>query len=193
MTMIIVLWEGTIVLEDKLLIWKLNRGDEEALCRIYEKYRDNLVRIAAGLVNDVSIAEDMVQEVFLTLVHSSERHEIRKNLKGYLTSCIINKIRNLNRKKLTQNPVSLDDIEPAISTLKTPDECVGYGEECRKLYSAIEQLPYEQKETVILHIQGRMKFKEIAELQGTSIKTTLSRYNYGLNKLRSLLNSEAEL
>lgn len=180
-------------MEDKLLIRKLNHGDEEALCRIYEKYRDNLVRISAGLVNDVSIAEDIVQEVFLTLVRSSKRREIRKNLKGYLTSCIINKIRNLNRKKLTQNPVSLDDIEPAVSTSKTPDECVGYEEEYKNLYSAIAQLPYEQKEAVILHIQGRMKFREIAKLQGTSIKTTLSRYNYGLNKLRSLLNSEAEL
>ena len=180
-------------MEDKLLIWKLNRGNEEALCRIYEKYRDNLVRIAAGLVNDVSIAEDMVQEVFLTLVHLSNKHKIKKNLKGYLTSCVVNKIRNLNRKKLTQTPVSLDDIEPAVSTSKTPDECVVYDEEYRNLYNAIARLPYEQKETVILHIQGRMKFREIAKLQGTSIKTTLSRYNYGLNKLRSLLNSEAEL
>jgi DNA-directed RNA polymerase specialized sigma24 family protein len=37
-----------------------------------------------------------------------------------------------------------------------------------------------------------MKFREIAELQVTSTKTALSRYNYGLNKLRSLLNSEVE-
>ncbi len=65
-------------MEDKLLIWKLNRGSKEALCRIYEKYRDDLVRIAAGLVNDVSTAEDIVQEVFLTLVHSSGKHEIRR-------------------------------------------------------------------------------------------------------------------
>ena len=179
-------------MEDKLLIWKLNRGNKDALCRIYEKYRDNLVRIAAGLVNDVSIAEDIVQEVFLTLIRSSNKHEIRKNLKGYLTSCVINKIRNLNRKKFTQNPVSLDDIEPSTSASKTPDECVGCDEEYRNLYSAIAQLPHEQKETVILHIQGKMKFREIAQLQGTSIKTTLSRYNYGLNKLRSLLNSEVE-
>jgi len=58
-------------LEDKLLIWKLNRGSRDALCRIHEKYRDDLVRIAAGLLNDISTAEDVVQEVFLMLVHSS--------------------------------------------------------------------------------------------------------------------------
>ena len=179
-------------MEDKLLIWKLNRGSEDALCRIYEKYRDDLVRIAAGLLNDVSTAEDVVQNVFLMLVHSAGKYEIRKSLQGYLTSCVVNKIRNLNRTKSTQEPLSLDDVEPAVSDSKAPDQCVVCDEEFQHLYKAMTQLPYEQKEAVILHIQGRMKFKEIAKLQGTSIKTTLSRYSYGLDKLRSMLNSEVE-
>ena len=149
-----------------------------------------MVRLAAGLTNDINLAEDIVQEVFLTLVRNSNKHEIRKNLKGYLTSCVINKIRNLSRKKFSQNPLSLDDIEPAIANSKSPDESLGCVEEYKKLYHAIAQLPYEQKEAVILHIQAKMKFKEIARLQDTSIKTTMSRYNYGLNKLRSILNSE---
>jgi RNA polymerase sigma factor (sigma-70 family) len=181
------------VLEDKLLIWKLNRGRKEALCRIYEKYRDNLVRIAAGLVNDVSTAEDIVQEVFLTLVHSPNKHEIKKNLKGYLTSCVVNKIRNLNRTKVVQSSVSLDEVEPVESNFKTPDEFLTCEEDFKQLYEAIARLPYEQKEAVLLRIQGKMKFREIAAMQGISTKTALSRYNYGLTKLRSLLNSEAEL
>ena len=179
-------------MEDKLLIWRLNRGSKEALCRIYEKYRDDLVRIAAGLVNDVSTAEDIVQEVFLTLVHSAGKHEIRRNLKGYLTSCVVNKIRNLHRTKVSQDFVDLNEIEPAVSSLKTPDECVVYNEDFRRLYEAIARLPYEQKETVLLHIQGKIKFREIAKLQNVSVKTTLSRYNYGLTKLRSMLNGEVE-
>jgi RNA polymerase sigma-70 factor (ECF subfamily) len=179
-------------LEDKLLIWKLNHGSADALCQIYEKYRDDLIRIAAGLLNNMSIAEDVVQEVFLTLVRSAGRCEIRKNLKGYLTTCVANKIRDLGSKKSTQNPVSLDDIEPAASDSKGPDQCVACDEEFENIYKAIAQLPYEQKEAVVLHLQGRMKFREIAELQGTSIKTTMSRYSYGLDKLRSMLNSEVE-
>ena len=179
-------------MEDKLLIWKLNRGSKEALCRIYEKYRDDLVRIAAGLSNDVSVAEDIVQEVFLTLVHSAGKRKIRKNLKGYLTSCVVNKIRNLHRAKVLQDSVSLDDIEPAASNLKTPDEFIASDEISHRLYKALSLLPYEQKEAVILHIQGKMKFREIAAMQGISAKTVSSRYNYGLTKLRSLLNSEVE-
>ncbi len=179
-------------MEDKLLIWKLNRGSRDALCRIHEKYRDDLVRIAAGLLNDIITAEDVVQEVFLMLVHSSGNLEIRKNLKGYLTTCVVNKIRNLSRTKNSRNPVRLDDVEPAISNWKTPEQCIVCDEEFQLLYKAMAKLPDEQKEAVILHIQGKMKFKDIARLQGTPIKTTLSRYNYGLNKLRSMLNSEVE-
>jgi RNA polymerase sigma factor (sigma-70 family) len=179
-------------LEDKLLIWKLNRGSKDALCRIYDKYRDDLVRIAAGLANNVSVAEDVVQDVFLTLVRSGGRSEIKRNLKAYLTTCVANKIHDLGRKKNAPNPVSLDDIEPRASNSKGPDQCVACDEEFEKVYKAMSLLPYEQKETVILHLQGRMKFREIAKLQGTSIKTTLSRYSYGLNKLRSMLNSEVE-
>ena len=179
-------------MEDKLLIWKLKRGSEDALCRIYEKYRDDLVRIAAGLVNDVGTAEDVVHDVFLVFVRSAGSLEIRESLKRYLTSCVANRARNLNRTKRVQETVSLDVVEPAVSNFKRPDQCVICHEEFKHLYKAMTQLPYEQKEAVILRIQGRMKFKEIAKLQATSIKTALSRYSYGLNKLRAMLNSKVE-
>jgi len=179
-------------LEDKRLIYKLNRGSKDALCRIYEKYRDDLVRIAAGLLNNVGTAEDVVQDVFLMLVHSADKYKIRTNLKGYLTTCVANKARNLNRGKCLQNSVSLDDVEPATSSCESPDQCMICDEDFQHVYKAMAQLPYEQKEAVILHIQAKMKFREIAKLQAISTKTAISRCNYGLNKLRSILNSEAK-
>jgi DNA-directed RNA polymerase specialized sigma24 family protein len=42
----------------------------------------------------------------------------------------------------------------------------------------------------MLHVQGRMKFSTIAALQETSVKTVISRYRYGISKLRTLLNGE---
>ena len=100
----------------------------------------------------------------------------------------------MNRTKHGQEPISLDESGSAstVSDSKTPEQCAVCNEEFQHLYKSMAQLPYEQKEAVILHIQGRLKFKEIAKLQGTSIKTTLSRYGYGLNKLRSILNGEVE-
>jgi RNA polymerase sigma factor (sigma-70 family) len=181
---------GIHVVEDKLLIWKLRRGSRDALSRIYEKYRDDLLRIAAWLLNETSDAEDIVHDVFVVFVRSARQFQLTGSLRGYLATCVANKARNLNRAKSIQRTVNLDEIEPEAANFKRPEQWIINNEEFRQLNAAMGQLPYEQKEAVILHIQGRMKFREIAKIQETSIKTALSRYRYGLNKLRSIMNGE---
>jgi len=178
------------VLEDKLLVWKLKHGSRDALCRIYEKYRDDLLRIAAGLLNETSAAEDVVHDVFVMFVRSAAAFELTGSLKGYLTTCVANKARNFNRTRLRQQTVSLDEIETAVSTFKRPDQWIICDEEFQRLNNAMAQLPYQQKEAIVLRIHGRMRFREIANMQKTSGKTALSRYRYGLTKLRSILNDE---
>ena len=56
----------------------------------------------------------------------------------------------------------------------------------------MRQLAYEQREAIVLRLHGGMKFKAIAKLQDVSDKTAQSRYRYGLDKLRSILNGEVE-
>jgi DNA-directed RNA polymerase specialized sigma24 family protein len=54
----------------------------------------------------------------------------------------------------------------------------------------MSHLPYEQREVVVLHLQGNLKFTQIADMRSTSVNTIRSRYRYGLEKLRSELNGE---
>lgn len=58
--------------------------------------------------------------------------------------------------------------------------------------NAMTELPYEQREVITLRIQGDMKFSTIAAMQNTSVKTVISRYRYGISKLRTLLNGEVQ-
>ncbi len=178
------------MLEDKRLIWKLKRGNKEAMCRIYEKYRDDLLRILASLLRERSNAEDVVHDVFIDFVKNSKAFSLTGSLRGYLCSCVVNKARNFNRTMLRKQTVNLDDMDPIISTLKRPDEWIIYDEQSKELCDAMASLPYEQREVVILRLQVAMKFKEIAAIQKTSVKTALSRYRYGIDKLRSLLDCE---
>ena len=62
----------------------------------------------------------------------------------------------------------------------------------RRIEQAMAQLPYPQREVIILHLQGGMRFRVIAESQSVSVNTVQSRYRYGLDKLRSLLKDEVE-
>ncbi|MHC4302115.1 MAG: hypothetical protein ACYS7Y_33040 [Planctomycetota bacterium] len=51
----------------------------------------------------------------------------------------------------------------------------------------------EQREAVVLHLKGGMRFGEIARMQGVSLSTTHGRYRYGMDKLRSLMNGEGKV
>ncbi len=178
------------MLEDRFLIWKLRQGSSEALCRIYEKYRDDLLRLAVSLSNDTAAAEDIVQDVFVSFVRQAQQFRLIGSLKSYLATCIANRARNVNRAQRVRKVVRLDAAGNVAAESWRPDQWIVCSEELRQMAGALALLPAEQREAITLHLQGGMKFREIAEFQHVPLKTALSRYRSGLLKLRALLNSE---
>jgi RNA polymerase sigma-70 factor (ECF subfamily) len=73
-----------------------------------------------------------------------------------------------------------------------PSSRLTTSEGAQQVFDALVQVPYEQREVFILHVQGDMTFQQIGEQVGASINTVQSRYRYGIEKLRSLLNTECE-
>ncbi len=179
------------MLEDKLLLWKLKRGDINAMGQIYRKYKDTLLALALSLSFDRSIAEDAVHDVFVSFAQYVDRLQLRGNLKSYLASCVANRIRRLSGSKHNE-PVSLSSIDVPEANSARPDKQVISGEQKKSIAQALEQLPYLQREVIILHLQEGMRFSIIAELQEISINTAQSRYRYGLDKLGTLLEGEVE-
>ena len=181
-----------MVLEDRLLVWKLRRGSRDALCRIYEKYRDDLLRLATALLNETGTAEDVVHDVFTCFVRSAKQFQLTGSLRGYLATCVANRARNVNRAGRRGHAGGLEEAGLITCGLRRPDQWIIYSEELQQLSNALAQLPYDQREVITLHLQAGMKFREIASLQNVSVKTVQSRCRYGLDKLRTLLNSELE-
>ena len=177
--------------QDIQLVWQFKHGSEEALCRIYEKYNKDMLGLAVALSNNKNVAEDVVHDVFVYFAESVERIELKSNLRSYLLACVANRLRNLQRVKPHQT-VPEEAIENTSSQSDRPDNVVMAEEISQRINNAMASLPYEQQEVVIMHLQGKLKFKEIAKAQGVSVGTVQSRYLYGLRKLRSLLNSEIE-
>ncbi len=177
------------MLEDKLLVLKCKRGSKDGLCRIYEKYKDYLLTVARALVNEKTAAEDVVHDVFVSFAQSARQFQLTGNLRSYLATCVCNLARDKIRAKKQQDK-NLNPGNVVRLDLDNPEQQIIEREELTRLRQAISQLPYEQREAVVLHLKGGMKFRELAKLQGVSIGTIHGRYRYGLNKLRSLLNSE---
>ena len=178
------------MLEDRLLIWKFNRGNRDVLRRIYEKHKDDLVTLAAALLHDKTGAEDAVHDAFVSFIKSAEKFRLTGGLKGYLSTCVANNARNINKARQRHQSSALDEAGAIMSDSNRPECTAMFGEELRQLSRSLGQLPYEQREVIILHVYSGMRFKAIAKSEGVSINTIQGRYRYGLDKLRSLLNGE---
>ncbi len=177
------------MIEDKLLKWKFKRGSREALPKIYEKYESYLLTLATALLNDVNTAEDVVHDTFVSFAQSPEKLKLEGSLKAYLATCLVNRARNEMRVIKRRHGV-LDDVSLPSSDLNGPERAAVSKEGAQMLSLVMAQIPYEQREIIMLHLQGGMMFTQIAKLQNVSVNTVRSRYRYGLEKLRSLLNSE---
>ena len=176
-------------MEDKLLVISCKRGSEEALARIYEKYKTDMLVLAMALLNDKSAAEDVMHDVFLSFVQNIEKFSLTGSFKGYLLTCLANRARNLNRAKHRQD---IEPAEPVSSASNEPLQAIICNEQLQQLSSAMGQLPYEQREVIMLHFQAGMTFRTIGKSLGISANTAKSRYRYGLDKLRSVFDNEAK-
>ena len=177
------------MIEDELLKWKFKRGSREALSRIYEKYVNSLLSLAMGLLNDPHDAEDVVQDMFVSFAQSTGSFGLKGSLKAYLAKSVVNRARDRLRRgcSLHRRMSKYATVPPDASQA---DEPLVYSERCERLSHALAELPYEQREAVVLKVKQSMTLKEIAKLQGVSTSTVHGRYRYGLDKLRALLNSE---
>jgi RNA polymerase sigma-70 factor (ECF subfamily) len=178
------------MLEDKLLILRFKRGDCDALRQIYDKYKGDLLKLAIFLTGDLCQSEDVVQDVFVKLAQSYDRLGVRSNIKNYLITCVINRIRTLRRDHQRHEKKERD--RPAIPTsqISRPDQWAVLNEQMQQLSDAMTELSFEQREVISLRFEAGLPFRQIARIQNRSINTVEGRYRYGIEKLRSLMNSE---
>lgn len=152
-------------------------------------YRDSLLILAIALSHDEHLAEDAIQDVFVTFARNFEDFKFNGYLKAYLIKCVANRVRDLQRKKKTNSPTPEGGFETPMD-VNEPERLIICNEQLRMLCSALAKLPYEQREVIVLHIYGRMRFVNIAKTIDASVNTIKGRYRYGIQKLRKILNRE---
>lgn len=174
------------MLSDKRLLGQLKRGDSDALRQVYMEYKDNLLTIAASLLHDPDAAEDVLHDVFVSFAGVVGGLQLRGTLRNYLVASVVNRARDMYRKA-RRNLVELDEAGQIPAGSDAPEQSAASNEEAERLTGALSQLPPDQRETIVLHLNAGMKFKEIAEMLGIPISTVQGRYRYGLDKLRTIL------
>ena len=165
--------------QDAELIAGMAQGDAGAFAELYLKYRSRLHHYALSLIRSRMEAEDVVHDVFMGLAKHSGSGRMPRELSAYLYVAVRN--RCIDRLRRTPT-LPLDDMDLELIVAPPGDEA--RIELRHALNRALLALPAEQAEVVVLRTWHQLEFAAIAAMQSTSINTALSRYQYGLTKLR---------
>ena len=159
----------------------LRKAFEEA----YLAHKDRLLTLALALTGDRNTAEDVVHDVFASLIKECPRLRHRNSLFAFLAVCARNRAYDLYRKATRENlrPAETPTLGRG-APRNDPAEQVARNEEKEALLGSVTRLPHRLREVLSLRIWGGLTFEEIARLQKTTRSTAHARYRQALDKLR---------
>ncbi len=161
----------------------LNNGDERVIRILFDDYYEYLCKSIYGVVPDASVAEDIVQEVFMELWKKRESIQITTSIKAYLRRSALNRALNYLRK----NKVGFEE-EDQIPDLGSQDTGGQTNMEVMELkdriHSIIDDLPERCRMIFGMSRFEEMSYKEIAAALDISVKTVENQMSKALKILR---------
>lgn len=180
-----------LVLDDEQLIRRSQAGDKAALEELFSRYRAIAYRVAYRLLGNEADSLDAVQEAFIKVFTHLNGFEGRSTFKTWLLRVVSNAALDLGRQRGRRDGLLREELHADAELEMTKVEDVGLDLERAELRvlldEALMQLSAAQRCTFVLHVDGEMSYREIADTLGISIGTVMSRLFYARQRLRSLL------
>lgn len=170
-------------IDDSELVKRIILGDGSALEKLFKSYYQLLVDFCFLLVEDVSLAENIVQEVFLKIWENRGKLNLEIKIKSYLYRAVKNKALDYLRHAKVVKKRNEDVYDLNIQG-KTPEEKLSEEEIVEFLINSIEKLPEKCKLIFYMSKYDNLKYSEIAEIQDISIRTVESHIVRALKFLR---------
>ncbi len=161
---------------------KFQDNDPSALELVYEHFGKRLYGYLISMVKSPSDAEEILNELFITVVRKREQIGKAENIRVYLFAIARNLAYEMFRKRTSQK----ETLSGYAQYLEISEDGGSKWdpEELDAVRKAVDGLPDEQREVVVLKIFERMTFEEISQLMRISQNTVASRYRYALEKLK---------
>ena len=173
-------------LSDEALVALAARSEHSALAELYDRYGRPAYGLALRVVRDESLAEDAVQEAFLTVWRTAARFVPEKGKAStWILTLVHRRAVDVVRREQRRRADSLDQApEPGSGGA---DEEAWLRLQRERVQAALRQLPDQQREALELAYYGGFTQSELAERLGQPIGTIKSRMFTGLTRLRELL------
>lgn len=173
---------------DEALLALAGREDERALAELYDRYARVAYGLALRIVRDPALAEDAVQEAFLTLWRTAGSFRPdRAKPSTWILTLVHRRAVDVVRREERRRAAPLETTEEPTERGIGADEEIERSDRRRLVQKALRQLPADQREALELAYYGGLTQSELAERLSVPLGTIKSRMFTGLRRLRDLL------
>jgi len=180
---------------DRELLARATGGDRAALDELFRRYRTVAYRVAYRLLGREADALDAVQDAFIKVFTHLDRFRGQSSFKTWLLRIVSNSALDLGRYRKRSGwnespaqPVPVQECDGGPG----PESGIQRADLRKAIDAALERLPATQRQTFVLHVDGELTYREVAETLGISIGTVMSRLFYARQKLKTLLADQIE-
>lgn len=185
-----------VVPSDEQLLNRFSNGDRTALEQLFLRYRSVAYQVAYRLLGNEADAMDAVQESFIKVLSNLNHFQRRSSFKTWLLRIVSNAALDLGRHRGRRESISQHVVHQETHNERLypePSAEVERADLRRLLDEALATLPEPQRKTFVLHVDGELSYREVAEVLGISIGTVMSRLFYARQKLRGYLAQRVRL
>jgi RNA polymerase sigma-70 factor (ECF subfamily) len=185
---------------DEELMRRTQTGDKQAYALLYERYSASVLSYLYRMLGNVEDVESIGQEVFLRAFRFAPTYRYPQKFSTWLFTITRNLAINQSRRR-RRSPVrnvtelNLEGVEmsgdPYQVAARATDD-VERQEEIVQVLKALEDLPADQKEVIVLGVFQDLSYAEIEDITGTKAVTLRSRMFHGLKRLARTLGAPAE-
>lgn len=178
--------EGEILEQDHLLIDAIKNGSQTAFERFFKQHYSQLCGFAFGYVQNSDEAEDLVQNAFFTIWQKRENLSPNQSLKSYVYTAVKNACFNKLKSQKVRDEygqLAVANEEHSIDA----QELLQEAELSERINAAINAMPTERQRIFLMSRNDGLKYKEIAEKLGKSIKTVENQMGKALKYMREEL------
>jgi RNA polymerase sigma-70 factor, ECF subfamily len=187
-------WSPDDADSDDALARSVARGDQGAMATLYDRHAALIYRYALRVGGDVSIAEEVTQDVFLAVLRQANQFDSRRALFSTWLCAIARRLvwRQFQRR---QRLVPLDadtGAEDSIAEAENPDIQLTRKETVELVRRGIDALPLQMKEVIILCELEEMPYEDVAVVLGIPVGTVRSRLHRAKRRLAQFLENASQ-
>lgn len=177
--------------ESLMLAWAA--GDGAAFETLYGRHRLRLYRFLLRQLRDGALADELFQDVWQKVVAARQGWRPEAMFATWLYRIAHNRLAD-HWRALQHRPPAPGDADERTARVPdpdTPERQLSDFEQRRQLQLALDELPPEQREVLLLRLEQELTLEEIGEITGVGRETVKSRLRYAMDKLRARLGTVA--